>query len=193
MNYIWVIFSCLIIFFTSKESLSVNISDSAVEYINSVNNFSASFKQVSGNGEDVAFGKVYILRPFIKWIYEYEDDTVELVFNGSTVSYYDKNMKEVNTFMASGGFRSIFSDVEKFVEKMEYVTLEKVSNKFRVNGREIDTNISFSLWFNNMSELSKMEVDIPNEPYRVISFFDIEIGNIDKNVFSLTRDGTGDF
>mgnify|MGYP001383559893 CR=1 FL=1 len=183
LNFFYII---LFFFLPSKVHSDTNIKSKILDYLSSMEDFSASF--VQNDGESLSEGMVYIGKQRVRAEYLYPIKIL-IILDSEKAMYYNYELEEDEFFNPKNTTAWFFYDIFRnpyFFEDSEIVIKNNqiVVDKSGFNSEEIKYLIK--VYFeNNPMILRKVEVFI-NDGFLQISIFDHNYNeNFDKNFFKL--------
>ncbi len=170
-------FNILILFFiltNPKITLSTsNICQDAYNYIDQINSFSSSFKQVDSN-KNLSFGHIYFSKPNKIRLDYYEPTHVTILVNNGLVNYYDRELEQSHNF-----FTTEFDFFDKKQHRICIANNKEILIKTEGKKKEIGLALD-----RNDFTLKKISIE-DNENLINIEMTDMTMGvRLDKKIFS---------
>ena len=181
------LFFFLFIFLNFKTALAEEIKEKIIDHINSLNNFSAKFIQLTESG--IEEGIIYIGEKKIKVEYTLPSN-ITIIIGKRKSMYFNKDLQEVEYFNTRKSEANIFFEILKNKNFLDNAEIKDGKKNIIVKKKyKFDENIYLAelIFEQNPNLLRKIKVGF-NETNYTISFFNHSFNqDFRKNFFSLVN------
>tara|TARA_B100000029_G_scaffold110309_1_gene102173 strand:+ start:1230 stop:1820 length:591 start_codon:yes stop_codon:yes gene_type:complete len=181
------LFFFLFVFLNFKNALGEEIKEKIIDHINSLNNFSAKFIQLTESG--IEEGIIYIGEKKIKVEYKLPSN-ITIIIGKRKSMYFNKDLQEVEYFNTRKSEANIFFEILKNKNFLDNAEIKGGKKNIIVKKKyKFDENIYLAelIFEQNPNLLRKIKVGF-NETNYTISFFNHSFNqDFRKNFFSLVN------
>ncbi|AHC39553.1 LolA family protein [Ehrlichia muris] len=168
------IFFFVMCFFSIHAYSSEAVKVESLTYFNAIHSFKAEFIQTNSINNATQYGIVMMKKPgLLKWDY-YPPTPASIIIQGTTVSYYDKELEEYSYSIINNPIINFLSSNIQNTKDIIFVNISTVDNKKVITIQDQKTGLQADVIF-NIHPIAIVGLNIANpDSITYIKFYNIQ-------------------